>query len=104
MSIIELRNNQLDSFLENNKICVFDFYANWCGPCKILSPILEKLSNAFTNISFAKINVDSENELTQKFNIRSIPTLMFFKNGKLINQLTGFRTEQEMHDILKHLL
>ncbi len=69
---------------------VVDFYATWCGPCKILSPRLDKLAGSFTNeIKFAKVNVDEAPNLSQRFNIQGIPTLLFFKNGKVVDRIVG---------------
>jgi len=68
---------------------VVDFYADWCGPCKVVGPILEGLSNELTQISFGKVNADDEGELAGQFNISSIPTVLIFKNGAPVNQLVG---------------
>lgn len=69
---------------------VVDFYATWCGPCKILSPMLDELAGTLTNkIKFVKINVDEAPNLSQRFGIQAIPTLIFFKNGNVADKLTG---------------
>ena len=69
---------------------VADFYATWCGPCKILSPRLDKLAGSFTNrVHFVKINVDEAPALSQRFDIQGIPTLLFFKNGKVVDRIVG---------------
>lgn len=71
-------------------LVVVDFWATWCGPCKIISPIVEELANEYEGkASFGKINTDENPDLASRFNIRGIPTLMFFKNGKNIDQLVG---------------
>jgi len=69
---------------------VADFYATWCGPCKILSPQLDKLAGSFTNeIKFVKINLEEAPALSQRFNIQAIPTLLFFKNGTIVDSVVG---------------
>ncbi|MDO8281858.1 MAG: thioredoxin [Thermodesulfovibrionia bacterium] len=71
-------------------LVVVDFWATWCGPCKIISPIVEELATEYVGkAAFGKINTDENPDLASRFNIRGIPTLMFFKNGKNIDQLVG---------------
>jgi len=83
--------NQFDAeVLQSPLPVVVDFYATWCGPCKILSPQLDKLAGSFTNqIKFVKINVDEAPALSQRFNIEAIPTLLFFRNGKVVDNAVG---------------
>ena len=68
---------------------LIDFWASWCGPCRMLSPVVEEISNEYMNIKVGKVNVDEQSELAQKFGIMSIPTLMVFKNGKHIDTKIG---------------
>jgi thioredoxin 1 len=71
-------------------LVVADFYAIWCGPCKILSPRLDQLAGSFTNrMQFVKINVDEAPALSQRFDIQGIPTLLFFKHGKVVDRIVG---------------
>lgn len=77
-----------------------DFWADWCGPCKVLSPVIEEFANAHHEIKVGKVNVDNEEELAAKFEIMSIPTLMVFKEGKITNRSTGVKTVQEIEDML----
>lgn len=71
-------------------LVVVDFWATWCGPCKIISPIVEELATEYAGkAAFGKINTDENPDLASRFNIRGIPTLMFFKNGKNVDQLVG---------------
>jgi len=66
-----------------------DFYADWCGPCKITTPVIEELSNEMPNIKFIKINVDQNPNLASKYSVFSIPTFIIFKDGKVISQFVG---------------
>ena len=66
-----------------------DFYADWCGPCKMVSPLVEKLAGVNTDVTFVKVNVDEEQELAVQFGVMSIPTLMVVKDGKIVNQSMG---------------
>ena len=72
---------------------LLDFYAAWCGPCKMLSPIIEEVSEECTDVRFFKVNVDLSPELASAFGIVSIPTLIAFKNGKVISQNVGYCTK-----------
>lgn len=76
-----------------------DFYADWCGPCKMLAPILD----AMENVNILKVNVDEHPEIAQKFGIMSIPTLIFFKDGLEKKKEIGFRTKEEIEEIVKNL-
>ena len=83
---------------------VVDFYATWCGPCRELSPMLDSAAGAFTDkIKFFKVNVDESPGLAQNFQIQAIPTLLFFKDGKLADRTTGLLSESELKDKLQSL-
>ena len=83
---------------------VVDFYATWCGPCKRLSPMLDELAGPLTSkIKFVKINVDEAPNLSQRFGIQAIPTLIFFKNGKVADKLTGLPSEDALKTRLDSL-
>jgi len=75
--------------LEHKGVVFIDYYANWCAPCRVTSPIIEELSNQFTNIKFVKIDVDKNPDLAQQYSIFSIPTFMIFKEGKVVSQFVG---------------
>ena len=82
-----------DSFqkevLEDKGIVFIDFYADWCGPCRLTSPTIEELSNEIKNINFLKVDVDKNPELAQQYSIFSIPTFMIFKGGQVVSQFVG---------------
>jgi thioredoxin 1 len=84
---------------------VVDFYAVWCGPCRMLSPRLDKLAGEFAGkIRFVKVNVDEAQDLAGRFRVEGIPTLLFFKSGKLEGRVTGLLPEQELRSRLSALL
>ncbi len=87
-------NNEILSF---NGIAVVDFWADWCGPCKMLGPILEEVANYFANdssVKVAKVNVDENSTLAQKYGIMSIPALKFFVNGEIVGELIGVQSKE----------
>ena len=87
-------NNNFESLISKGVVLV-DFYAEWCGPCKMLSPILEEISN---ETKIVKINVDEEEELSRKYGVMSIPTLILFKDGKDIDKKVGFMPKEEINN------
>lgn len=76
---------------EKDKIILVDFWATWCNPCKMLNPILEKLDEEIKEVEFMKINVDENGEIADSYSIGSIPTILIFKNGEIVNKITGFK-------------
>ncbi len=90
--------------LENNKLVLVDFFATWCGPCQMLAPVLEKISNERNDVVIAKVDIDENMKTAIKYGIDVVPTLKIFKNGNIVNSLEGFRSEKELIDeIEKHL-
>ncbi|GMN88688.1 thioredoxin [Francisella sciaenopsi] len=83
------------------KPILVDFYADWCGPCKTLSPILDQLSKDYTGAVIVKVNVDDNQSLAAKFGIRSIPTMIIFKSGQPVEMLTGVHTGSQLEQKLK---
>lgn len=76
-----------------------DFYAEWCGPCKMLSPVLEELDN----INVIKINVDTHSDLAMEYRIMSVPTLLFFKDGIKVKEISGFHSKNELDKIIEQI-
>mgnify|MGYP000357403421 FL=1 len=84
---------------------VLDFWATWCGPCRMLSPVLDELAAEYSDRArFCKVNVEDEPELSARFGIASIPTLIFFKNGEAQKRAVGYREKYELEETLKELL
>ena len=84
---------------------VLDFWAMWCGPCKMLSPVLDELAAEYSDRArFCKVNVDDEPELSARFGIASVPTLIFLKNGEILKKTVGYREKDELEGMLKELL
>ncbi len=80
----------------SNGTVLVDFYADWCGPCKMIAPIIEEISNERTDIVVGKINVDNETPIAIKYNVTSIPTLIVFKNGQETARIVGFRAKEDI--------
>lgn len=96
---------RFEELLKTNKLLLVDFYADWCGPCKMVAPVLEKFKEeANGKMEVVKINVDNEESLVWQFGIQSIPTLLFFKDGKPFRQEIGYRTLQQLHQILEEAI
>jgi thioredoxin 1 len=87
---IELTDDTFYNFTENNNLAVIDCWAPWCGPCRFLTPVVEELARDYQGrIAFGKLNVDENQRVARQYGIMSIPTLLIFKNGKMVDQLIG---------------
>lgn len=94
-----------EEVIKADQVVVVDFWASWCGPCKMIAPIMEELLGEMTGkANFAKVNVDENPVLSQKYKIASIPTVLIFKNGEVVDSMVGFRPKQEINNtIIKNL-
>ncbi len=88
--------NEYDAVLKDNKSVFVDFYADWCGPCKMVGPLVEELSNEMTDVKFVKVNVDNLPDVAQRYGIMSIPTLLAFKDGELVGNIVGFQPKDAL--------
>ena len=94
-------NNFNSDVLENEKLVLVDFWAEWCGPCKQIAPRLEELENKYeNNLSVCKVDVDQNRDLALEYNVRSIPSLLLFKSGQNIDTLIGAVTLEELEDLV----
>ena len=103
MALINITDEEFeDSILENSGVCLVDFWAEWCGPCKQISPILEEIASEENNdITIAKINIDENPRVATDYGIRSIPTMLLFSNGELKDTKVGVLPKQELNDWIK---
>ncbi|WP_338982016.1 thioredoxin [Spiroplasma endosymbiont of Eupeodes luniger] len=97
--VIKTDVSKFDEVIKNGKV-IIDFYADWCGPCKMLAPIFEQLSDEIKEVSFVKVDIDESQELAQRFNISSIPTLLIFDDGQLKRTLNGYKSKEELKTAL----
>ncbi len=86
--------------MESDKPVLIDFWASWCGPCKMLSPVVDEIAGEVTNTKVCKINVDEESELAGSFKVMSIPTLVLVKNGKVVNTSVGVKPKSAILNML----
>ena len=93
--IINGNENEFDSYIKEGTVIV-DFYANWCGPCKMLSPVLEEIANDRSEVNIVKIDVDQNENISKEFGVMSIPTIILFKDGNLIDKKVGFQSKEEI--------
>lgn len=102
MAVTVVTNANFESeVLAADKPVIVDFWASWCGPCKMLSPVVEEISNTEDGVKVCSVNVDDEMELAEKFGISSIPTLLVFKNGQLANQSVGVIGKDQILQLTK---
>ena len=103
MKVIQINENEFEKKIENskNKVLV-DCYADWCGPCQMLAPIIEELANEVSDCDFYKINVDTAPEIASKYEIMSIPTLLYFENNKLKQKTVGLKSKEELEQLINN--
>ena len=90
------KNNFNQEVLNSDKPVLMDFWAPWCGPCRMVVPLVEEIAKERSDIKVVKINVDEEQDLAMQFGVMSIPTLVVMKNGKIVNQVTGARPKAQI--------
>ena len=101
MSVVKLNKDNFKEFVNSEKKVLVDFYADWCGPCRMLSPIVDQIADERDDIVVAKVNVDDEPELSQEFGVISIPSLIVFKDGNVVNRSSGARPKADVLKLLE---
>ncbi len=101
MSVLTItKENFQEEVMQSDKPVLVDFWASWCGPCKMVGPILDEIAKERTDIKIGKVNVDEQPELASSFQIMSIPTMMVFKNGEVTNKSMGARPKADILNLL----
>ncbi|MBR2240602.1 MAG: thioredoxin [Clostridia bacterium] len=106
MEIIKLNNeNFISEVKESNQVVLVDFYADWCGPCKMMSPIVDKIAEEIGGqAKICKLNVDEAQDIAFEYNVMSIPTLIIFKNGSVVQTLVGLQDKETLLNSIKQAL
>ena len=102
MAVLKVSSDNFEKeVLQSNQTVLVDFFANWCGPCKMLSPIVDEVAEEVNNVKVCKVNIDEARDLDSKYEIMSIPTLLVFKNGSVVNTSLGLVSKQKILDLIK---
>lgn len=106
MELILTNENFDQEVLKAKEVVLVDFWAPWCGPCRMLGPVIAELAEEWggKGVRVGKVNVDENSSLAQQYNVMSIPTLIFFKNGKVVNQMVGAQVKEKIEQELNKLL
>tara|TARA_R110002020_G_scaffold1110_1_gene5476 strand:- start:6238 stop:6543 length:306 start_codon:yes stop_codon:yes gene_type:complete len=100
---MSLNTETFEKKIKENKVVLIDFWAAWCGPCRMLSPVMDDVENLFPN-QVGKVNVDEERDLAAKYGVRSLPTVIFFKDGEVMERIPGVAPKSTYIDKLKYYL
>ena len=101
MSAKKLNEQNFEQEVLNQDLALVDFYADWCGPCKMMAPIIDAIANERQDITIGKVNVDENPVLSSQYKIMTIPTIIVFKNGEIADQISGLRSKDQLLDLLK---
>ena len=102
MSVLTITKENFDAeVIKSDKPVLLDFWASWCGPCRMLSPIVDEIAEEVSTIKVGKVNIDVESDLAKTFKVMSIPTLIVIKDGKVANSSLGVKSKQNILDMLK---
>ena len=99
MSVIKVNQNNFDEILAGKKPTLLDFYADWCGPCRMVAPIIEEIAREHPEYVVGKINVDESPELAQRYGVFSIPTLAVVKDGRIAGRMTGAKPKEKILEL-----
>ena len=101
MALLKLTRDNFENEALNSEIPVLiDFYAEWCGPCRMLGPVIDEIAEETTTFKVGKVNIDEQPELTTKYQVMSVPTLVVIKNGEVVNRVSGVTPKQKILDML----
>ena len=100
MSVLSVNKDNINEVVNSEKTVLLDFFAEWCGPCRMVSPIVDEIANEYPQYLVGKINVDEEPELASTFGVSTIPTLVVMKEGKVVNQSAGARPKAQILALL----
>ena len=101
MSEINLTNQNFEEVVNKECLVLVDFFATWCGPCKMIAPVISEIAEKYNGkVKVGKVNVDEENELAMRYQISSIPTLVLFKEGKVVKTLIGLSSKSEIENMI----
>ena len=102
MAVIKLTKDNFDQeVMQSDKPVLVDFYADWCGPCKMMGPVVEEIANEETGVKVCKINIDEEMAVAQKYGVMSIPTFIAFKNGEIAGKQIGAVPKSKLQDMIR---
>ncbi len=100
MAIVEGKKENFENMVLNSEKVLVDFNATWCGPCKMLKPIIEEISNERQDIKVVSVDIDLEEELSLEYQVSSIPCLILFQKGKVINRMIGFHSKEDIETMI----
>ena len=101
MSVLSINSNNFNEVVNSGKTVLLDFYADWCGPCRMVSPIVHEIAEERKDIIVGKVNVDEQEELAQQFKVFSIPTLVVISDGEIVEQVVGYRPKEQILSMLE---
>ena len=101
MAVVSITNDNIEELLNSGRTLLIDFYADWCGPCRMVAPIVDQIAEEKTDIAVGKINIDEQPELAEKYGVMSIPTLIVIKDRVVVNKGTGVQPKGKLLEWLK---
>ncbi len=100
-TVTQVQETEFDTLLKSENLLVVDFSASWCGPCRVVAPLVEQLAQEHQDIKVVKIDVDKDKPLAKRYEVRSIPAVLIFKNGELVENIVGVKPYEEFADAVK---